>query len=198
MTGDRHRIAAGRVAGEVAAVEVDQDRAEVERDSLQDRGDRIRDRVDLGRFRVDVEGVPDDHVADVERPGDRRGDDREAERGALVGTGQIGVAVDVVGGGAGAGADVDGADLGGGRAARVGELLLAGLAGRGGERRVGAVGDPGELREQALGQGRVDAGQLLGAVGTGELQGEGRVEPRRRFEGAGFEDRRARAPRLRL
>ena len=43
-----------------------------------------------------------------------------------------------------------------------------------GDRRLGAVGDAGELADQALGQGGVDAGDVLGAVGAGEPQDEGR------------------------
>ena len=54
-------------------------------------GQRVGDGVDLGGFGVDVEGGADDDGAEVEGAGDRRGDDRQAERGAFVGAGEVGV-----------------------------------------------------------------------------------------------------------
>ena len=42
--------------------------------------------------RVDLERGPDDDVAEVVGPGDRRDDDHEAERRALVGAGEVDLA----------------------------------------------------------------------------------------------------------
>ena len=169
--GDRQRVAGGRVLGERVAVEVDDHRAQGERDSLEDRGDRIGDRPDLGRLGVHVEGVADDDGAEVEGTGDRRGDDGQAERSALVRAGQVDAARDVERSRAGAGGDVDAADPRRGRARGRGQLRPAGRARGLGQRRLGAVGNAGELCEQALGEGRVDAGQPLGAVGRGRASG---------------------------
>ena len=68
---------------------------------------------------IDVEGRPDDDVAEVIGAGDRRGDHREAERRALVGAGEVDLAGEVDGVGAGAGAGDRGADLASGGTARV-------------------------------------------------------------------------------
>ena len=85
--GDRHLVAGGRVEGEVGAVDRDRDRADVERDALDDLGQGVGDSVDLGGLGFDVEGGAANDGAEVEGAGDRRGDDREAERGAFVGAG---------------------------------------------------------------------------------------------------------------
>ena len=119
--------------------------------------------MDAGGFGVDVQGRAGDDGAEVEGAGHRGGDDRQAQRGAFVGAGEVGVALDVEGGDAGAGADrgrshfrcrrdssgcaAPGASVGDFPALRQGDLGL------------GAVGDAGELAEQALGQGGVDAGE---------------------------------------
>ena len=125
---DREGVAVGRVEGEVVAVEVDQDRAQAQRDAFEDLGQGIGDGGDLGGFGIDVKGRPDDDVAEVIGAGDRRGDHGEAERRALVGAGEVDLAGDVDGVGAGAGAGDRGADLGGGGAARVGLLCQARVA----------------------------------------------------------------------
>ena len=129
---DRERIAVGRVEGEVRAVEVDQDRAQPQRDAFEDLGQGVGDGGDLGGFGVDVERRPDHDVAEVIGTGDRRGDHREAERGALVGAGQVDLARNVEGVGAGSRAGHGGADLRSRGAARVGLLFEAGVAGCGG------------------------------------------------------------------
>ena len=66
---------------------------------------------------------------------------------------------------------------------------LAGLALRGGrgERGVTAVGDPGGLPDQALGQGEVEAGDAVGAVVAGEPERERREGAGDRAGGAGRE-----------
>ena len=109
---DRHRVAGGRVEGELVAAHVERDAPHVERDAGEDRRDRVADGVDLGGGRVNVEGCPDDDGAEVEGTRHGRGDDRQAEGRALIGTRQVGVALDVEGRTAGSGADVDGADFG--------------------------------------------------------------------------------------
>ena len=101
---DREGIAVGRVEGEVGAVEFDPDRAEAQGDAFEDLGQGVGDGGDLGGFGVDVEGGADDDVAEVIGAGDRGGDDGEGERGALVGAGEVDLARDVEGVGAGAGA----------------------------------------------------------------------------------------------
>ena len=105
-----------------------EDRAQAQRDAFEDLGQGIGDGGDLGGFGVDLERGPDDDVAEVIGARDRRGDHREAERGALVGAGEVDLAGDVDGVGAGAGAGDRGADLGGGRAAGLGLLGEAGVA----------------------------------------------------------------------
>ncbi len=105
------------------AVEVDGHVAQLQRDAVEHRRERIaRDR-DARGARVDVERLADDHGAEIERPGDSRDDDREAERAAVVGTGEIHLAGQVVGIGARPGGDRRGADPGAG-----GQLGLASCA----------------------------------------------------------------------
>ena len=120
---DREGVAVGRVEGEVRAVEVDADRAQAQRDAFEDLGQGVGDGGDLGGFGVDVQSGADDDVAEVIRAGDRGGDDRQAQGGALVGAGEVDLAgkVDRVVAGSGAGERF--ADLAGRRAARVGLLL---------------------------------------------------------------------------
>ena len=144
-------VAVGRVEGEVRAVEVDQDRAQAQRDPFEDLGQRVRDGGDLGGFGVDVEGGADDDVAEVIGPGDRRGDHGEAERGALVGTGEVDLAGEVDGVVAGAGS--------GSRRCRSGRPRgssgwpprrgPSSRLGGGGESRIGAVGDARERRARS-------------------------------------------------
>ena len=80
---------------------------------------------------IDVKRRPDDDVAEVIGARDRRGDHGEAERGALVGAGEVDLAGDVEGVGARPGPGHRGADLGGGRAAGIGLLGEARVAGAG-------------------------------------------------------------------
>ena len=189
---DGEGIAVGRVEGEVGPVEVDQDRAQAQRDAVEDRGQRIGDRGDLGVDRIDVERGPDDDVAEVIGPGDRRGDDREAERRALVGTGEVDLAGQVERVGAGAGAGGRRADPARGGAGGVGALGGPGAAGirERGERRVGAVGDAAQRREEAGRRVHRDRAEVLVAVGAVEFEREGAVGPggllrvRRRKSGA--------------
>ena len=105
------------------------DRAQPQRDAFEDLGQGVGDGGDLGGFGVDVERGPDDDVAEVIGARDRRGDHREAERGALVGAGEVDLAGEVDGVGAGAGAGLGGADLARRGAAGVGLLLQARVAG---------------------------------------------------------------------
>ncbi len=109
---DFEGVAVGRVEGEVRAVEVDEDLAEAEGDALEDLGQRGADGGDLGGFGVDVEAFADDDVAEVIAAGDGGGDEDEAERGALVGAGEVDLAGEVEGVGAGAGAGGEFADVG--------------------------------------------------------------------------------------
>ena len=71
------------------------------------------------RLRIDVQRHPDDDGAEVERTGDRRGDDDQRERRALVAPGEVGLALDLQRRGAAAGADRGDADLAVVGAARV-------------------------------------------------------------------------------
>ena len=130
-----------------------QDLAQPQRDAFEDLGQGIGDGGDLGGFGIDVERRPDDDVAEVIGAGDRRGDHREGERGALVGAGEVDLAGEVDRVGAGAGAGLGGADLGGRRAARVCLLCEARVAGlrRGGEGGVGAVGNPARVARSRAG-----------------------------------------------
>ena len=140
----------------------------------EDRGQGIGDGAPLGGFGVEVEGAADHHGAEVEGPGDRRGDHHQAERGALVGAGEVGVALGVEGVGAGAGADVDGADCE--EAGQLGSACSSapffGCFARvaAGDLGLGALRDPGQLAGQARGQGGFDLGQALGAVFAAELE----------------------------
>jgi hypothetical protein len=163
---DRHRFAGGRVADEVGAVHLDADVLDPEGDAFEDVGHRIGDDLDLGGDRVDHQFGPHHDVAEVEGTGLGRGDEGEGERGALVGAGEVGLGGGVEGGGADAGADVDLADVAGGRAAGVVELGLGAAGGGGdrGDRGVRALGYAFQRAEQALGQGRLDPGQLLFVV----------------------------------
>ena len=130
-------------------VDVDLDRAHPDRDAADDRGHGFGVGDDVGVERVDVEGDPDDDGAVVIGAGQGRGDRDQAERRALERAGQVDLADRVEGMGAGAGGDVGGADLRGGRAAR-GRLLGApgGLRGRG-DRGLRAVGDAAQVGGQA-------------------------------------------------
>ncbi len=110
--------------------------------------------MDLGGFGVDVEGGANDDGAEVKGAGHRRGDDRQAERGAFVGAGEVGVAADVEGVGPAPAPTVDRADFTcqpGSWALPARGLLVGGFAGfGGGDLGLGAVGDAGEPAGQAL------------------------------------------------
>ena len=125
---DGERVAVGRVEGEVGAIEVDEDPAEAEGDAAEDQGKRVGDGGDLGGLGVDPEGGADDDVAEVIAAGDRRGDHHQAERGALVGAGEVDLAGEVERVGAGAGAGARFAEQACGRTARVCLLEEAGVA----------------------------------------------------------------------
>ena len=58
----------------------------------EDLGQGVGDGGDLGGFGIDVERGADDDVAEVIGAGDGRGDHGEAERGALVGAGEVDLA----------------------------------------------------------------------------------------------------------
>ena len=81
---DAERVAVGRVEGEARPIEVDQHRAEPQRHAFEDLRDRVGDRRHLGGDRVDEDRRADDDVAEVVGPRDRRDDDDEAQRSALV------------------------------------------------------------------------------------------------------------------
>src|SRR6185437_5058575 len=85
--GDAGGLAARPVAEEELPREVDGERAEVDLGAADRARDRIGDDVDLAAFRFDEDGRADDHVAKVERAGDRRGDDHHRERRSLIWTG---------------------------------------------------------------------------------------------------------------
>ena len=89
LVGFRVKLGRSRLQG---------DASDVQRDALEDLRDRVGDGADLGGLGVDVEGVPDHDGAEVEGTGDRGGDDRQAQRGAFVGAGEVGLALDVEGG----------------------------------------------------------------------------------------------------
>ena len=65
------------------------DRARPQRDPFEDLRQRVGDRADLGGDRVDRDGDPDGDVAEVVGPGDRRNDDEQAQRRALIWTGEV-------------------------------------------------------------------------------------------------------------
>src|SRR4051794_13964469 len=74
-TAGRPFAAVGAVEGEVLAVDVEEDRADVQFGAAVDVWDRLGLRMDLGGFGVDEERDADDDIAEVEGPGDGRGDD---------------------------------------------------------------------------------------------------------------------------
>ena len=110
LRADRERFAVGRVEGKAGAVEVDHDLAQAQGDAVEDLRQRVGDGGDLGGFGVDLERGADDDVAEVIAAGDGGDDEDEGERGALVGAGEVDLAGQVEGVGAGAGAGDDFAD----------------------------------------------------------------------------------------
>ncbi len=175
--GSRRRLlrAAGRVEREPLAIEVDPHIAQIQRESLQDRRQRIGDRVQLGGRRVDVDRGAHRHVAEVEGPGHRRGDDRHAQRGAFVGAGQVGLSCSHVEGIARARSRDHGADLAVGRTGGRGQLPRARARRRRDRRQdgVGAVGDAGEFAGQPQRRVDRDPGELRCARVAGHLQRKG-------------------------
>ena len=151
-------VAGGRVEDEVGPVDVGADVASVDGDAVDDVGDRVRAGgvdEDFGGFGVDLQGLADDHGAEVEGA-DLGGGDRDGrELGAVVGAGEVDLAGGVGQGGADAGAGEGVADFGGGRAGGALELFLAAVVAGpglgGGDRRVGAEGDPGRACRSAPG-----------------------------------------------
>ena len=126
-----------------------------------------------GRFPDRRRAPPGRRRAEVEGTGDGRGDEGEAERRALVGTGEVGLAGGVEGAGAGAGAAVT-----------VPIWLAAGQEGLAssaapllpmarGDRGVRAVGDALQRGGEALRRGQVDGAEFLFAVVAGQVQDEG-------------------------
>ena len=131
----------------------------------------------------DEQRHPDHDRAEIERPGRGGGDDRQGERGPVVGACEEDLAFDVQRRRAGAGGDRGAADQAVGRAARSGLLGRAGVGGGGRDRRLWAVGDAGELAGHPRRQGDVGAFQLLLAIAAGDVEREGlegaRLRPRR-------------------
>jgi hypothetical protein len=118
-------VAAGRVEGELGAVDVDPYVPDLERDAGEDVGDRVRGgAVD---FRcagegVKAQGLSDDHGADVEGAGDGGDDADHRERRLAYRTREVEVAGDVGELGADPRSSPDAADARGGRAGGVGAL----------------------------------------------------------------------------
>ena len=73
-------------------VEVDPDRAQPQRDASRICGSGSETAVICASIGVDVDRDPDDDVAEVVGARDGRGDDREAQRRALVGAGEVDLA----------------------------------------------------------------------------------------------------------
>ena len=153
---------------------------------------RVGDGGDLRGLGVDVDRDPDRDHAEVVGAGDGRDRGHEAQRRALVGAGQVDLAGDVDGMGAGAGAGDRGADLAGGRAGRRGLLGGARVAGgaQARDRRLRAVGDALELARNPGRCRHLRAGEVLVAVVAAELQRERAVRARRVVFDARFEARR--------
>ena len=170
---DRERIARCAVAGEVGAVEADVDRSDVEDDTLQNLGQRVGDGGHSSRRGVEVNSCFGDHGAEVVGARHRWGDEGEAERRAFVGAGEVELAGGVVGGGSRSGGGGEAAYL---RARGTGGTLLllaAALGGGNGERRIGALLGPRQLRRQPRRRGDVDGGEVLGAVAAPEMKTKG-------------------------
>ena len=156
-------------------VGVDAQVAEVQRDALEDVGDRVRGRAvdfaDVGD-RVEAQRLAHDDGAGVEGAGHRRGDRHRGDRVAVVGAGEVELAGHVGELGADPRPGQGAADLGGRRAARGVELFLSpvrALAGAApGDRRLGAVGDAGELGHHAGRQHEGEAAHVLFAVVAGQ------------------------------
>lgn len=89
--GDRLRVTARRVQGEVRAVDDDVDRTDVSRNTFDDRREGIRDDRDLSGVRIylDIERQMHDNSPQVKRPRDRRDNNRETEGGALIAFGEV-------------------------------------------------------------------------------------------------------------
>ena len=126
--------------------------------------------MDLGRFGVDVQRRPDHDGVEVEGTGDRRGDEHHADRRALVGAGEIRLAVGVERRRSGAGVDSARAHLAVGRTTRGGELRCAGAVRGRRDARLRAVLDALQLRHHPGRQVDVDLADLLGAVGPRDVQ----------------------------
>ena len=195
---DGERVAAGRVEGEVGAVEADLEVAGPERHAVEDPRQRVGDCGDLGGRGIDVDRDPSDDVAEVVGPGDGRNHDEEAQRSALVGTGEVDVAADVERAGAGPGAGLDGADPARGRAERRGLLLApaVGAARQARDRRLGAVRDSPQRREEARRRADLERGRFLVTVVAARLDGE-RSERTRGVVGAARVHRRVERRRRR-
>ena len=158
--------------------EVDHHLAKPQRDAVEDLRQRIRFGGDLGASRVDMERRPDDDVAEVVGPGDRGRDHRKAERRTLVGTGEV----DPCPAGRPGGCRRPPPSSPCRSGSSTGTLGAASSArpdgARGahrGERRVRAVGDPGERGAEPGRGADVERAQRLFAVVAVEDQREGRV-----------------------
>src|SRR5205085_808596 len=153
--GDPLLAAAGRVEHEALAVDFDPQVAVGNRDPLQDLGQRVGLGGDPRRDRVDPQRVAHDDVAEVEGTGLRRDLDDERVGRSLIWTAEVDRGRGLAGLrqedrlGARAGADNRAADLAGRRA-------VSGSGGRAIAERYAL-----QLRQQALGQGRLDPGEVL-------------------------------------
>ena len=119
----------------------------------------------------------EDDVAEVIATGNGGDDEDEGERGALVGAGEVDLAGEVEGVGAGAGAGGEFAEEAGGGAAGIGLLGEAGVGFEGGgfDRCLRAVGDALKGGGEAGWGGEVEDAEVLFAVFAGEVEGEGGV-----------------------
>ena len=149
-------------------------------------GHRVGDRGDLRGQRVDVEGDPDDDDAVVVGAGERRGDRDQAQRGALERARQVHLARPRgTGACPGPAATLVVPIWLDGRAARAAPARRGRRSGgRGGDRRLRAVGDPAQVAGEAGRHPEVEVAEELVAVVAVELQ----VEV---AEGAGDRVRRA-------
>ena len=192
LRSDGKAVAIGRVEGEVGSVQIDADRAGPQRDAFDDLWQGIGDRRHLGGRRIHLDRGADRDVAEVVGPGDRRYDGKEAQRRALVWTGEIDLARHVDGMGAGACACDRGADLAGGWASGRGKLGEPGVEriGEPVDRRLGTVGNSLEPRgEPRRGRDR-QSGEVLVSVRASDFHREGSVGAGRVVRRAGFEARR--------
>ena len=174
-------FATGGVQRELGAIHVDRDAANVEGYALQDRGQRVALDGDLSGVLIDVESGANDDGTEIEGARDRGGHDREAERRAVVGSREVGMACGVERS-TRSRADIDRSHFAGSGTARGGLLGFAFVVFGRFDLRLGAQRDTSELAGQALWQRHVKTLEDLRAVFAFKLEHERAVGPRGSFE----------------